>query len=369
MGALFSSNLTDAASGFHLFKINGYSATIATARSDTLRSKRLAIGGYDWEVHYTPSMAGVSNDDDDCWIAFKLVLLTPPRRSDVKASLKCRLHYYYSDQQHLRLLSSIANGGSKTQISHAFKRAGESSGWVPLCRRSSLVAMGIIMEDSFTVQCTITVITDPAHNDYTTTANNNLLSRCSSSGLSHQLDELLRRGTGSDVTLVVSSSGECFAAHKAILASRSPFFMAMFFCADMMEKDLPRVEINDDDMDAAVFRAMLAFIYTALVPELDHQQDGIIMAQHLLAAADRYGLNGLKIMCEDKLRNGATVETVATTLALAEQHGCSRLKASCIDLIAANLDAVMATEGYNHLMESSPLLMNDLLRAVRGRNS
>ncbi|XP_062227709.1 BTB/POZ and MATH domain-containing protein 1-like [Phragmites australis] len=185
-----------------------------------------------------------------------------------------------------------------------------------------------------------------------------------SQSLPHDLGELLHKGTGSDVTLVVS--GESFAAHKAILASRSPVFMAEFF-GHMKEKLLQRVEIKD--MEAAVFRAMLSFIYTDSVPEPGRQEDGIIIAQHLLVAADRYGLDRLKSMCEDELCNGLSVETAATTLALAEQHGCSRLKDGCVEHIAANLDAVMATEGYKHLMASFPSVMNDLLRAVRAKKN
>ncbi|TVU08477.1 hypothetical protein EJB05_41882, partial [Eragrostis curvula] len=87
MGTSFSSNLTEASSAVHLFKINGYSATKAMGKWDSLPSKRLAVGGYEWQVHYTPSR----DSDWHYWIAFKLVLLGAPRRTDVKASLKCRL--------------------------------------------------------------------------------------------------------------------------------------------------------------------------------------------------------------------------------------------------------------------------------------
>lgn len=59
--------------------------------------------------------------------------------------------------------------------------------------------------------------------------------------LHHDLGELLRKGTGSDVTLVVA--GESFAAHKAILASRSPVFMAEFF-GNMAESHSQPVEIK-----------------------------------------------------------------------------------------------------------------------------
>ena len=64
---------------------------------------------------------------------------------------------------------------------------------------------------------------------------------------------------------------------------------------------------------------------------------------------DRYGLDRLKLICEGKLSGGIDVDTVATTLTLAEQHNCSLLKAKCVDFIARSpetLDAVLATDGF-----------------------
>lgn len=58
------------------------------------------------------------------------------------------------------------------------------------------------------------------------------------------------------------------------------------------------------------------------------------MAQHLLAAADRYALERLKSLCEVKLCEDVAINTVATTLALAEQHHCFQLKAVCLKFTA-----------------------------------
>ena len=44
------------------------------------------------------------------------------------------------------------------------------------------------------------------------------------------------------------------------------------------------------------------------------------MAQHLLAAADMYQLDRLRKMCERRLCDSVDTDTVATTLALAEQN-------------------------------------------------
>jgi speckle-type POZ protein len=158
MGSSFS-NLTEAACVVHQFKINGYSATKSMARTDSLPSKRLAVGGYEWEVHYTPSFVV----DGGYWIAFRLVFLSAPRRNDVKAAFRCRLLYtssnsYYGHERGACVRDSIGN--VEGQISHAFKRAKESSGWIPLRKRNDVEAARVIENDSFTAECTITVVTE-----------------------------------------------------------------------------------------------------------------------------------------------------------------------------------------------------------------
>uniref|UniRef100_A0ACD5UIA8 Uncharacterized protein n=1 Tax=Avena sativa TaxID=4498 RepID=A0ACD5UIA8_AVESA len=134
--------------------------------------------------------------------------------------------------------------------------------------------------------------------------------------------------------------------------------MAEFF-GNMREASAGRVVI--EDMEVAAFKAMLHFIYTNTVPELDWKLEAVAtLAQHLLAASYRYGLDRLKVICESKLAGGVTVDTAATTLALAEQHNCSHLKAKCVEFIVSTpeiLDAVVATEGYKHNGDLCPWMM------------
>ncbi|RLM74241.1 BTB/POZ and MATH domain-containing protein 2-like [Panicum miliaceum] len=56
-------------------------------------------------------------------------------------------------------------------------------------------------------------------------------------------------------------------------------------------------------------------------------------------------------------------ETVATTLALAEQHHCVELKDASIKFISSRgvLGAVMKSEGFDHLAASCPLILLDIL--------
>jgi speckle-type POZ protein len=95
-----------------------------------------------------------------------------------------------------------------------------------------------------------------------------------SSSLPQHLGELLASQAGSDVTF------------KNVLAARFPVFMAEFF-GETQEKSSGRVEIKE--MEAPVFGAMLHFIYTDAVPELDEKPAEAAtatatttLAQHLL---------------------------------------------------------------------------------------
>lgn len=90
----------------------------------------------------------------------------------------------------------------------------------------------------------------------------------------------------------------------------------------------------------AFLQALLYFIYWDTLPDveklfgLNSKCASTLMAQHLLAAADRYALERLRLLCEAVLCENVAINTVAKTLALAEQHQCPQLKAVCLKYIA-----------------------------------
>jgi speckle-type POZ protein len=93
------------------------------------------------------------------------------------------------------------------------------------------------------------------------------------------------------------------------------------------------------------------------------KEDEDVTYQHLLVAADRYNVECLKLICEGKLCEYIDVGTVATILALADQHRCVGLKKACFNFLAApvTLKAVMDTDGFQHLSRSCPSLMVELM--------
>ncbi|KAI0603780.1 speckle-type POZ protein-like protein, partial [Pyrenophora tritici-repentis] len=143
--------------------------------------------------------------------------------------------------------------------------------------------------------------------------------------LPDDLGELWETSLFTDCCLLVASHE--FKAHKAILAARSPVFRAMF--EHQLEKRLTnRVDIND--LDPKVFKEMMGFIYTGKAPHLHIHS----MVCDLLAAADRYGMEGLMVLCEDALSRNLSVENAAHTLILADLHSAQQLKTQALDFIA-----------------------------------
>ncbi|XP_040597027.1 speckle-type POZ protein-like [Mesocricetus auratus] len=164
--------------------------------------------------------------------------------------------------------------------------------------------------------------------------------------MADELGELWENPIFTDCCLVVA--GQEFRAHKAILAARSPVFRAMFEHG-MEESRKIRIEIHD--LELQVFKAMMGFIYTGEAPDLHS------MADDVLAAADKYGLVRLKVMCEDALCKDLSVETAARTLILADLHNAEQLKTQALDFITHHASEVSETTTWKTMVGSYPHLL------------
>ncbi|RCV23045.1 hypothetical protein SETIT_4G267600v2 [Setaria italica] len=340
-------DLTTAARSVQRFRINGFTAT---KESLGLPSRACSVGGHSWRIEFDPDGRNSGHVYfGDPWVTFRATLTS--KAHGAAASFSCCL------VDPVSMAPDPSTG--KLASSSFYKNSGLN---IALMARSDLEASKYLKDDCVIVQCVITVLLAEPKDATTAAAAAYASPRVPSADLHQQLGDLLRSGTGADITFIVA--GESVTAHRSVLAARSPVFMAELF-GDMKEKASQCVEI--EDMEAEVFRAMLRFIYTDTVPELGNKMKGeqaTAMAQHLLEAADRYGLKRLKKICVEKICTTMNVDTVATTLALAEQHGCSKLKARCMKFTLANLSAVSATEGYKHLEASCPSVLTELLKLM-----
>ncbi|KAJ4783993.1 BTB/POZ and MATH domain-containing protein 2 [Rhynchospora pubera] len=188
--------------------------------------------------------------------------------------------------------------------------------------------------------------------------------------LAEEFRVLLESQEETDVTFELE--GEIISAHRLILACCSPVFRAELF-GSMVETNCKCIKIVD--MKPLVFRGMLHYMYTDSLPDIEDLVSGVtsdmnvsstILYQHLLVAADRYALEGLKALCEMRLRKTISVDTVVSFLALADQHNSIFLKEGCLEFIAEpkNFVKVALTKEYASLGNSCPLLLDELRRKV-----
>jgi speckle-type POZ protein len=181
--------------------------------------------------------------------------------------------------------------------------------------------------------------------------------------LGDHLGHLLECTDGSDVSFSVG--GETFCAHRAILAARSPVFKVQLL-GSMSDAQMDCITLHD--VQPAAFRILLRFLYTDALPtdtQLVKDLDGSSatdLLQHLLAAADMYQLDRLKLMCAQKLWDRVSPETVAAMLVCAEMHNCPELKKRCIDFFVEekNFRSAALTEGYLRLMQGFPSVIDEI---------
>lgn len=349
-----SRSVTQTVNGSHHFRIGGYSLAKGMGIGKYITSETFTVGGYQWAVYFYPD--GKNAEDNSLYVSVFIALAS--EGTDVRALFELTL----LDQSgkgkhkvHSHFDRSLESGP------YTLKYRGSMWGYKRFFKRAGLEASDYLKDDTLALTCTVGVVVS-------CTQGPKLYSiPVPESNIGLHFGELLDSGFNCDITFEVDS--ERFTAHKLVLAARSPVFKAQLF-GMMREKESGAIQVKD--IEAPVFKAMLYFIYRDCLPEESELSCSAspvtctMLAQHLLAAADRYGLDRLRMICEARLCEEVNVETVATTLALAEQHHSAQLKAVCLKFVAANLAAVIQSDGYEHLRESCPSLQCELLKVVAG---
>ncbi|GJN04034.1 hypothetical protein PR202_ga21544 [Eleusine coracana subsp. coracana] len=189
------------------------------------------------------------------------------------------------------------------------------------------------------------------------------------SDMSEHFGCLLDHHTDSSSDVSFSIAGETFPAHRAVLAARSLVFRAQLF-GPMADAKMPCITLHD--IQPSTFKILLRFMYTDALPrdveDLDKSCSSTVeLLQNLLAAADMYHLDRLKLLCAAKLWACVSAETVATMLCCAETHGCQELKTRCLDffVVDENFKVAVLTEGYFRLMQSCPSVIDEIRARVQ----
>ncbi|XP_065223701.1 speckle-type POZ protein-like [Planococcus citri] len=147
--------------------------------------------------------------------------------------------------------------------------------------------------------------------------------------LSENFESMLNNPEFADVVFI--TNGGNFSAHKLILAARSPVFAGMFRRKDTKNGKNKKIRINEANMDEEVLHAMLKYIYTGKCDNFEK------LADKLFVAAAKYGLDGLRKICEEELCESLSVDNAVRLLAFAEKHHADKLKSRVKEVIANGL--------------------------------
>uniref|UniRef100_A0A8C2KH68 Speckle type BTB/POZ protein n=1 Tax=Cyprinus carpio TaxID=7962 RepID=A0A8C2KH68_CYPCA len=365
----------------YMWTINNFSFC-REEMGEVIKSSTFSSGANDklkWCLRVNPK--GLDEESKD-YLSLYLLLVSCPK-SEVRAKFK------------FSILNAKGEETKAMESQRAYRFVqGKDWGFKKFIRRDFLLdeANGLLPDDKLTLFCEVSVVQDSVNISGQNTMNMVKVPDCR---LADELGGLWEHSRFTDCSLCVA--GQEFQAHKAILAvrselnselcqtynyrptraglwdiigsersicasfknrpdrARSPVFSAMFE-HEMEESKKNRVEIND--VEAEVFKEMMFFIYTGKAPKLDK------MADDLLAAADKYALERLKVMCEDALCTSLSVENAAEILILADLHSADQLKTQAVDFINYHASDVMETSGWKSMVASHPHLVAEAYRSL-----
>uniref|UniRef100_A0A915ABU8 Non-specific serine/threonine protein kinase n=1 Tax=Parascaris univalens TaxID=6257 RepID=A0A915ABU8_PARUN len=165
--------------------------------------------------------------------------------------------------------------------------------------------------------------------------------------------EALENGALADCEL--ECNGQVIPVNKFMLSTHSKVFSAMFSHDDVQESKEKKVIMKDTDIDSV--RMMLRYMYCGEV-DLESSAEGVMVL------AERYQMDELKQLCEEKLCSLVDKNNIAEMLYLADLYNCPFLKTAVVDVLRINKAYVMGTQSWQMLKESNPKLMNEVMERV-----
>ncbi len=160
-----------------------------------------------------------------------------------------------------------------------------------------------------------------------------------------------------------SNKKETFYVHKHILSARSPVFAGLLSKL-AQERDgaiqkgkMSRLAIRD--LKPQTVKDLLYYVYTDNSTVAEGAK-----ANSMLAAADAYGIPGLKKHCEMHLGEGISAGNVASVLLMADRYRCHGLKKSALSYCKDNHSYIMKDRHWKTIEEEKPELFEEAVSGV-----
>ncbi|GAY40754.1 hypothetical protein CUMW_054360 [Citrus unshiu] len=292
-----STSITETVNGSHQFKITGYSLSKGLGIGKYIASDTFMVGGYAWAIYFYPD--GKSVEDNAAYVSLFIALAS--EGTDVRALFELTLLDQSGKERH-KVHSHF--GRTLESGPYTLKYRG-SMGYKRFFKRTLLEQSDYLKGDCLSVHCSVGVVKSHTEGPKIYSI------AIPPPNIGQHFGQLLESGKRTDVNFEVN--GETFAAHKLVLAARSPVFRAQLY-GPMKDQNTQCITV--EDMEAPVFKQ----IYIV--------SNNFVITLCFLVWKEK------KLFYEL----------------------CRPIKSSSI--------AVMQTDGFEYLKESCPSLLTELLEYV-----
>ncbi|XP_076655277.1 TD and POZ domain-containing protein 2 isoform X3 [Halictus rubicundus] len=178
--------------------------------------------------------------------------------------------------------------------------------------------------------------------------------------LSQDMARLLKRPNGADTKLVCGGLNDAeIPVHSNIIAARSSVLAEMISLLGEPQGQYKFV-LELLDLTKEVIEELLRYIYTDHIDNLDN------LAPQLLSLAERFGLQGMKELCERNLIETINPENIASRLLVADEFRCSALKRASLTYCEENVTVINKSLAWKMMEHVNPELFNEVCEASIG---
>ena len=173
--------------------------------------------------------------------------------------------------------------------------------------------------------------------------------------LIEDLKSLVNKRKYSDITFIVD--GEEIFGHKALCA-RCPYFQAMFE-GSMLESSKKTIALPG--VSRRAFLKVLEAVYSDDA-SLCAESESLQVAMEVFVAADQFGVERLKRICEQQIVHAINVDNAAEILQAADLHNAAGLRGRCLDFMLRHFDAVSKSTSFEALAKDNVELLLEIIK-------
>ncbi len=168
------------------------------------------------------------------------------------------------------------------------------------------------------------------------------------------LKELMNSELFSDCCIKVGN--KMIKAHRCVLGLHSQVFRSMFLQEGMVEAQNGLIDILDSYFEPV--QAMIEFMYTGTAADIER------CPEEILALAEKYAVQKLKELCEQRLALTLDQKNICDVVGFADTYNALILKNACIQFLAQNHKEILKSADWKKLKKDQPALANELLELV-----